>query len=205
MNYCPNCGHKLTDNSNFCPNCGKKLNINQDEPEQFFYEETSDNFKSKKEHRIINKIVMVISVVLGIIIIVMSVYSYAHRYDYYKFDSGWTRSMYASKGKAFNYNRLIRYPDDHIGDLTYFKGEVFQVLEGEKVTEIRVATKQSDFGGYYDDVMYVFYYKDNNSKRIIEGDILTVYGKCDGLITYESTTGISVTIPSFIAEDILIH
>ena len=22
MNYCPNCGHKLLENSRFCPNCG---------------------------------------------------------------------------------------------------------------------------------------------------------------------------------------
>lgn len=28
MNFCPNCGNKVNDNSNFCPNCGSKLDRN---------------------------------------------------------------------------------------------------------------------------------------------------------------------------------
>lgn len=204
MNYCPNCGHKLENNSNFCPNCGEKLNNDQNKTNQVFEEETANYYKTHKEYRSIKRVVIAISAVLGIIILAMSIYSYNHRYDYYKVNSGWTRNMYASKGKVFNYNNLIRYPDDHIGDLTWFKGEVLQVIEDDKLLHIRVSTRDSGYG-YFDDVMYVLYYRDNNSKRILEGDLLTVYGKCDGLITYESTTGKSVTIPSFIAEYILNH
>lgn len=65
---------------------------------------------------------------------------------------------------------------------------------------MRIATR-----GNYDDVVYVTYFRGEGESRILEDDRVTVYGKCEGLYTYESTTGKSVTLPEFTAETVTLQ
>jgi len=78
-----------------------------------------------------------------------------------------------------------------------FKGKVIQVLEGDKANTLRFAV-DSD----YDKIMIVEYDKSIVSSRILEDDIITIYGVSYGLYTYESTMGAPITIPSAVLDKI---
>lgn len=109
----------------------------------------------------------------------------------------------APKAKVYNklnYNDSARDPNTYKGQYFTFSGKVLQVMEGSSVGEttttvMRIATK-----GNYDNVVYVTYERPNEDKRILEGDRVTVYGVSDGLYTYTSTMGKSITLPKFTAE-----
>lgn len=53
----------------------------------------------------------------------------------------------------------------------------------------------------WSDTILVSYTKqDSNEARILEDDIITMYGTLAGTYTYESVMGASVTVPLFFAE-----
>lgn len=60
-----------------------------------------------------------------------------------------------------------------------------------KNTEIPTITTQSE--------------QQNSTKRFLEDDIVTFYGTYDGLYTYETILGASVTIPSVTARYMTLH
>ena len=111
----------------------------------------------------------------------------------------------APKAKVYNklnFKEISRDPEAYKGQYYSFTGKVLQVLEGSDYggttsTAMRIATK-----GNYDDVVYVTYERPNSDKRILEDDRVTVYGECNGLYTYETIMGGSVTLPKFEAETV---
>lgn len=111
----------------------------------------------------------------------------------------------APKAKVYNklnFKEISRDPNAYTGDYYKFSGKVLQALEGLSLggttqTEMRIATK-----GNYDNVVYVTYYRPDADKRILEDDRVTVYGECEGLYTYETIMGGSVTLPKFTAETV---
>ena len=90
-----------------------------------------------------------------------------------------------------SYDDLMRNSDDHIGEVVYKRGEILQVSEryGDKYV-LRIATQQSTYG-YYDDIIWVEY----EGNRLLEGDIIDVWGESKGLETYGALLGNQVTIP----------
>lgn len=111
----------------------------------------------------------------------------------------------APKAKVYNnmnFKEISRDPNAYSGEYYKFSGKVLQVMEGSDSygttsTVLRIATK-----GNYDDVVYVTYERPNTDKRILEDDKVTVYGVCEGLYTYETIMGGSITLPKFNAETI---
>ncbi|MBO4497591.1 MAG: hypothetical protein J5739_05250 [Lachnospiraceae bacterium] len=98
---------------------------------------------------------------------------------------------------GYTYTDLARRPDDYIGKKDKFKGEVLQVLESswsDKI-DIRLATKKNSWGGYSDDVIYIHFNKSLISERILEEDIITIYGVAEQLKSYTSIFGSTITLP----------
>ena len=96
-----------------------------------------------------------------------------------------------STASAISYDDLMRHNDVYVGDIIYNRGEILQVNERRTDTYIlRVATKQSTYG-YHDDVIYVNY----KGNRLLEGDLIDIWGKSKGLKTYEAILGNQITIP----------
>ena len=96
-----------------------------------------------------------------------------------------------STASAISYDDLMRHNDVYVGDIIYNRGEILQVNERRTDTYIlRVATKQSTYG-YHDDVIYVNYKGD----RLLEGDLIDIWGISKGLKTYEAILGNQITIP----------
>ena len=89
------------------------------------------------------------------------------------------------------YDDLMRHSDNHIGEIIYKRGEILQVSERRTDDYVlRVATKQSTYG-YHEDIIWVNYEGD----RLLEGDIIDVWGESKGLETYSALLGNQVTIP----------
>jgi hypothetical protein len=95
--------------------------------------------------------------------------------------------------KKLDYNAYARNPDKYGMQSVYFTGEVVQVLEDyTDEVQMRIAVNED-----YDKMMFVYFTLEGD--RILEDDIVTVYGYTSGLLSYESTMGATITIPSVMA------
>lgn len=92
---------------------------------------------------------------------------------------------------GITYSQLARTPDEYMFQKVKFEGKVIQVMEGTDSIQIRLAV-----GGNYDNILLCEYSNNIVKSRILEDDYITIYGLSAGLITYESTMGGNITIPS---------
>lgn len=100
---------------------------------------------------------------------------------------------------GITYEQLSRTPDKYKGEKVKFKGEVVQVIESgdDDTVSIRLAVNSD-----YDNIIYGEYSKDIVSSRVLEDDIITIYGTSVGTISYESTMSGVITIPGVSIEKI---
>lgn len=115
------------------------------------------------------------------------------------------KEAYKAKCKKYSYSKIARNPKEYEGKYAKFTGEVVQVMQEEylgfMIYVLRVnVTKKGSYYKYYTDTVYVSYTAGADDARILEDDIITMYGKLDGEKTYETVMGNSVTIPKFVAE-----
>lgn len=96
---------------------------------------------------------------------------------------------------VIDYITLSRNPDQYIGQKYKFSGKILQVLEGDDSTQYRLAVD-----GNYDNVLYLEIDKDDLAQRILEDDLVTVYGLSVGTISYKSTLGGKITIPGLLVN-----
>lgn len=105
----------------------------------------------------------------------------------------------------YTYEQIARDPDDYIGKYAKFTGEVIQIMEYSDETILRVDITLSKYG-YYSDTIYVVYNKTNKSNgRILEDDIVTMYGVMDGMESYTSILNSEINLPKFEAYHIEIN
>ncbi len=115
--------------------------------------------------------------------------------------------------KSYKYKDIARNPNDYKGKKAKFTGKVIQAEEstflGETEWTLRVdvtATYDEYMDEYsYDDTVYVTYTTKDSDSRVLEDDIITMYGELDGIETYTSVLGSSVSIPKFKAKYVEIH
>lgn len=97
------------------------------------------------------------------------------------------------------YDEIARHPNDYDGELLTFSGEVAQVIESDGMTELRIAVD-----GDYDDIIYGIYDNRILDSRLLEDDKIQFYGESCGIISYQSTLGETISIPSMSIYKILI-
>ena len=98
-----------------------------------------------------------------------------------------------------SYDEIARHPNDYGGELLTFSGEVAQVIDGDGTTELRIAVD-----GDYDDIIYGIYDNRILDSRLLEDDKIQFYGESCGIISYQSTLGATISIPSMSIYKILI-
>ena len=98
-----------------------------------------------------------------------------------------------------SYDEIARHPNDYDGELLTFSGEVAQVIEGDGMTELRIAVD-----GDYDDIIYGIYDNRILDSRLLEDDKIQFYGESCGIISYQSTLGSTISIPSISIYKIVI-
>lgn len=97
-----------------------------------------------------------------------------------------------------DYEQVMRYPEEHKAEMVQVNGRVLQVLSNVLTgTQIRLSV------GSTSDVVYVFV--PQLDYNLLENDRVTIYGTLDGLYTYTSLFGKSITIPKIYADSVILH
>lgn len=103
---------------------------------------------------------------------------------------------------SYSYDEIARNPGSYEGKYAKFTGKVIQVQQSELygilAYVMRVNVTKTRYS--YTDTVYVTYYAAQDDTRILEDDIITMYGELTGEKTYTTVMGASVTIPSFTAS-----
>lgn len=99
---------------------------------------------------------------------------------------------------SYTYDQLARNPDTYTGNLAKVSGKVLQADSAGSDTYYMRLAMNSD----YDTVIFVTYPKGIIDYRLLEGDIVSVYGTCMGVYSYEAVSGATITIPWIHADNI---
>lgn len=96
--------------------------------------------------------------------------------------------------KVVEYEDLARNPDKIKGQDVKITGEVIQVMQDYTTTNLRVNITKSDYD-FYTDTVYITYTPEAGEDKILEDDIITIWGTAQGDCTYNTVLGGSVTLP----------
>lgn len=107
-------------------------------------------------------------------------------------------TQYKAACTAYSYDTIARNPDDYRGTYGKYTGEIVQVLESGNSVQLRVNITKGRYG--YSDTIYVVYETKEGEARLLEDDIITIYGENHGTVSYESVLGATITIPCVYAE-----
>lgn len=106
-----------------------------------------------------------------------------------------TESEYKKQCKSIDYKKIARDVNGLEGEYFKFTGEIVQDC-GD--SSYRINVTKSEYGYYSDTIL--FFFDTGSGDRILEGDIVTIWGVSDGLYTYETVLGSEVTLPGVFAE-----
>lgn len=115
-----------------------------------------------------------------------------------------SKAAYKAACKSYSYDSIARDPEKYKGTKATYTGKVVQVIEGDGYNQYRVNITRGSYG-IYKDTIYVSYLPSSDESRILENDIITIYGTNSGTISYETVMGATLTIPSVIAVYIDVH
>lgn len=108
--------------------------------------------------------------------------------------------------QTYTFEQMARNPDNFKGTNVKLTGEVIQALYGTNSVDLRVnITKKGSYSTYYTDTVYVTYNTKAGEDKILEKDIITLYGTSLGDYTYKSTIGATVNLPLISAKYITIN
>lgn len=117
----------------------------------------------------------------------------------YSLSSAEIKKYYDSEYKTISYDKLSRNPQDYKGEKVKFSGKVVQICS-EATSFLYYSTYRVATSGSYKNVVYICVDNYGSGERILEDDKITFYGTFDGLYTYETVMGASVTIPKVIVD-----
>ena len=116
------------------------------------------------------------------------------------------KQTFMASCQTYTFEQLARNPDNFKGTNVKLTGEVVQVMEGLYSNSLRVnITKEGRYTTYYKDTIYVNYVPKKGEDKILEDDIITVYGTAQGDYTYTSTLGATITLPFISGKYIIIE
>lgn len=110
-----------------------------------------------------------------------------------------SKEEYVANCKTYAFKDIARNPEQYKGEYAKLEGQVIQVMEENGFYSLRVNITKGEYDIWSDTIM-VAYQGSSTSNRILEDDIITMYGKLDGMYTYTSTMGASITVPLLRAE-----
>ncbi len=101
--------------------------------------------------------------------------------------------------KVLKYKDLARNPSEVKGTNVKITGKVIQVIEGSYYNSIRLNITKGNYG-YYSDTIYVTYTQNSGGNKILEDDIITIWGTAEGDYLYTSIMGATITLPKVTAK-----
>lgn len=115
-------------------------------------------------------------------------------------DPAQTEQEFKDSCSTISFEDLSRNPDKYKGDNYKFTGQVIQVQEGWFDTvELRINVTKEEFE-YIDDVMwtdtiYATVTIPEGADKLLEDDVITFWGTCDGNYSYTSVLGNQISLP----------
>lgn len=108
--------------------------------------------------------------------------------------------------QTYTFEQMARNPQNFKGTNVKLTGEVVQVMTDSYSTNLRVnITKKGNYSTYYTDTIYVIYHPESGEDKILEDDIITIYGTSQGDCSYKTVMGSEVTLPNVEAKYITIQ
>lgn len=110
------------------------------------------------------------------------------------------RSDYISSCETISFRDLARNPNKHKGEKLKFTGQVIQVQESDSIfgdttqVDLRINVTKDEYGLWNDTILATVELPEDADK-ILEDDIITIWGECEGDYTYESVLGSNITLP----------
>lgn len=174
--YCEKCGFRFSKKIKKCPQC-----------------------RTKHSKRFYNKWWFW----LFVVIVIFAFYPAQNNIEDVNIQSEQTaisEDEYKSNCGTVNYTDVARNPNNYIGESVVFKGKVVQIQENGNNVILRVNVTEGEYG-IWDDTLYIEYKrKSENESRVLEDDIITVYGKMNGIKNYQAVMGNQISIPYLLAE-----
>ncbi len=113
-----------------------------------------------------------------------------------------SESEFKAQCSTIGFDTLSRNPDKYKGKKYKFTGEVIQVSEstllGMTFCSLRINVTEGEYG--WEDTIYATVTLKEGEDRILEDDIITIWGTCDGNYTYTSVMGASISLPKIDVE-----
>lgn len=119
----------------------------------------------------------------------------------YEISAAELKADYKSKCKTYSYDKIARSPGEYKGKYAKFYGKVVQVMQEKSGNEITYTLRIGTGGSYYyDDIILCVYTANVNDSRILEDDMITIYGELMGEYSYETVMGSEITLPLMAVE-----
>lgn len=116
------------------------------------------------------------------------------------------KQSFISSCQTYTFEQMARNPNNFKGTNVKVTGEVVQALYGSSSVDLRInITKKGTYSPYYTDTIYVVYEPKPGEDKILEDDIITVYGTSKGDYSYTSTIGSKITLPLIDAKYIVLQ
>lgn len=108
--------------------------------------------------------------------------------------------------KNYTFEQIARNPENFKGTNVKLTGEVVQALYNSSSVDLRInITKNGTYTTYYTDTIYAIYDFKKGEDKILENDIVTIYGIAQGDYSYISTIGSKITLPLINVKHITIE
>ena len=104
-----------------------------------------------------------------------------------------TKKQYKKKCKRIKYKKLMRNPNKYMNKYVKYTGKVNQVIESG---QIKMAVTKDRYGFYDDDILVIY----EEKTKILEDDIVTIYGQAGGNYTYTTVLGANKEVPVVYAK-----
>lgn len=195
--YCKNCGKQLEDSAKFCSDCGAPTDnfVTQTAPAPSPVMESAVQPARKEEPKKKKKSILKRWWFWVIIVAVLLIYCSSPDDPE---QPNLSEADYKAACEEIDYDTLARNPENYTGNLYTFTGEVVQVVDYDSYIKMRIDVTPVVENGevwYYEDTIYVKYYPKEGADKILEGDIITIYGLCAGEESYTSVLGEIITLP----------
>lgn len=116
------------------------------------------------------------------------------------------KQAFIASCQNYTFEEMARNPNNFKGTNVKLTGEVVQVMTDSYSTNLRVnITKKGNYSTYYTDTIYVVYHPKSGEDKILEKDIVTIYGTSQGDCSYQTVMGSRVTLPNIEAKYIIIQ
>ncbi|MEN3009069.1 hypothetical protein [Pseudothermotoga sp.] len=203
----PVCGTLNSEEERYCKKCGAWLgsNVNPVTPKRSFFRKIPGFRSGKLWKKIIASIFYGI-MFLFVIGLIISISTSEQSSKTNTREPPESPEQFKATCEEISYDELARDTERYVGKRVTLTGEVIQVLEkgNNVIMRVNVTKKDAFLFSYWTDTILVEYTRPPNESRILEEDIVQLWGTVKGRITYKAIFGQEVTLPAVDAKYITV-